>query len=83
MSKASRRAWNAVFAGPVAAKDPKLAQRIQDQLAEVKSLVSVSSLDKLDPPSFEKKAEMLAGSLADAAVLLGYPAPKFEEEEGE
>ena len=76
-------AWNAVFASPVAAKDPKLAQRIQDQLAEVKRLVSVSSLDKLDPPSFEKKAEMLAGSLADAAVLLGYPAPKFEEEEGE
>ena len=67
----------------MAAKDPKLAQRIQDQLAEVKSLVSVSSLDKLDPPSFEKKAEMLAGSFADAAVLLGYPAPKFEEEEGE
>jgi iron uptake system component EfeO len=77
------RAWNAVFAGPVAAKDPKLAKRVQDQLAEVKSLVSVSSLDKLDPPSFEKKAEMLAGSLADAAVALGYPAPKFEEEEGE
>ena len=49
----------------------------------MKRLVSVSSLDKLDPPSFEKKAEMLAGSLADAAVLLGYPAPKFEEEEGE
>jgi iron uptake system EfeUOB component EfeO/EfeM len=77
------RAWNAVFAGPVAAKDPKLAQRILDQIAEVKSLVSVSSLDKLDPPSFEKKAEMLAGSIADAAVALGYPALKFEEEEGE
>jgi len=76
-------AWNAVFASPVAAKDPKLAQRIQDQLAEVKLLVWVSSLDKLDPPSFEKKAEMLAGALADAAVLLGYPAPKFEEEEGQ
>ncbi|HEY2112602.1 MAG TPA: EfeM/EfeO family lipoprotein [Dongiaceae bacterium] len=77
------RAWNSVFAAPVAAKDPRLAKRIQDQLAEVKSLVSVSSLDKLDPPSFEKKAEMLVGSIADAAVALGYPAPKFEEEEGE
>jgi iron uptake system component EfeO len=77
------RAWNRVFAAPVAAKDAKLAERIQDQLAEVKSLVSVSSLDKLDPPSFEKKAEMLAGSIADAAVALGYPAPKFEEEAGE
>ena len=77
------RAWTLVFAKPVAEKDPALAKRIDTQLAEVKSLVSVSSLDKLDPPSFEKKAEMLAGSFADAAVALGYPAPKFEEEEGE
>jgi len=77
------RAWTMVFAKPVAEKDPALAKRIDTQLAEVKSLVSVSSLDKLDPPSFEKKAEMLAGSFADAAVALGYPAPKFEEEEGE
>jgi iron uptake system component EfeO len=77
------RAWTMVFAKPVTEKDPALAKRIDTQLAEVKSLVSVSSLDKLDPPSFEKKAEMLAGSFADAAVALGYPAPKFEEEEGE
>jgi iron uptake system component EfeO len=75
------RAWTMVFAQPVAAKDPALARRIEAQLAEVKGLVSVSSLDKLDPPSFEKKAEMLAGSFADAAVALGYPAPSFEEDE--
>jgi iron uptake system component EfeO len=77
------RAWHMVFADSLREKDAKLADRIDGQIAEVKTLVGVASLDQVDPEALEKKAELLAGSLADAAVALGYPAPKFEEEEGE
>ena len=74
------RAWRSVFAPALAAKDARLAQRVEQDLARVEQQVSVAMLAAVDQPLLEKTAERLAGSIADAAVSLGYPAPDFAAE---
>ena len=74
------RAWRGVFAPALAARDARLAERIERDLAGLERQVAVASLAGLDQPLLEKTAERLAGSIADAAVALGYPAPDFAAE---
>jgi len=72
-------AWNTVFVQVMAEKNKGVADRVAREIAEVKQLVSVSSLDQVDAPALEAKAEMLAGSVADAAVELGWKSPDFTD----
>jgi iron uptake system component EfeO len=72
-------AWNTVFAAIMQEKNKGVADRVEKEIAEVKQLVSVASLDQVDAPALESKTEMLAGSLSDAAVELGWKAPDFTE----
>ena len=72
-------AWNTVFAKIVRDKNAGVADRVEKEIAEVRQLVSVASLDQVDAQALEQKAEMLAGSVSDAAVELGWPAPDFTD----
>ena len=72
-------AWNTVFAKIVWDKNAGVADRVEKEIAEVRQLVSVASLDQVDAQALEQKAEMLAGSVSDAAVELGWPAPDFTD----
>ena len=72
-------AWKTVFAKIVRDKNAGVADRVEKEIAEVRQLVSVASLDQVDAQALEQKAEMLAGSVSDAAVELGWPAPDFTD----
>jgi iron uptake system component EfeO len=73
------RAWRFLFAEALSARNPALAKRIDGQLAALKSSLAISTLDNLEPGAFEKGSELLAGSLADASVALGWRAPSFSD----
>jgi iron uptake system component EfeO len=73
------RGWNFMFLDVVMAKKPELAKRVNEEIAGLKAMLSIPSLDQLQPGAFEKEAELLAGSLADSAVALGWKAPDFTE----
>lgn len=73
------QAWNTVFAAAVRKKNAGVADRVEKEIAEVHQLVSVASLEQVDGHALETKAEMLAGSVSDAAVELGWPAPDFTD----
>jgi len=73
------QAWNTVFAKYVRDKNAGVADRVEKEIAEVRQLVSVASLEQVDGHALETKAEMLAGSVSDAAVELGWPAPDFTD----
>jgi iron uptake system component EfeO len=73
------QAWGTVFAKYMREKNAGVADRVEKEIAEVRRLVSVASLDQVDGEALEQKAEMLAGSVSDAAVELGWPAPDFTD----
>ncbi|HSY85616.1 MAG TPA: EfeM/EfeO family lipoprotein [Verrucomicrobiae bacterium] len=73
------RAWNTVFAATMEQKNKGVADRVKKEIAEIRQMVSVASLEQIDSPALEAKAEMLAGSVSDAAVELGWPAPNFTD----
>jgi iron uptake system component EfeO len=73
------RGWNFMFLDVVMAKKPELAKRVNEEIAGLKAMLSIPSLDLLQPGAFEKQAELLAGSLADSAVALGWKAPNYTE----
>ena len=72
-------AWNTVFAATMEQKNKGVADRVKKEIAEIRQMVSVGSLEQIDSPALEAKAEMLAGSVSDAAVELGWPAPNFTD----
>jgi iron uptake system EfeUOB component EfeO/EfeM len=72
-------AWNTVFSATMHEKNLGVADRVEKEIAEVKQLVGVASLSQVDSQKLEAKAEMLAGSVSDAAVELGWPAPDFTD----
>ena len=73
------RAWNTVFAATMEQKNKGVADRVKKEIAEIRQMVRVASLEQIDSPALEAKAEMLAGSVSDAAVELGWPAPNFTD----
>jgi iron uptake system EfeUOB component EfeO/EfeM len=73
------RGWNFMYLDVVMAKKPELAKRVNEEIAGLKAMLSIPSLDRLQPGAFEKEAELLAVSLADSAVALGWKAPNFTE----
>ena len=72
-------AWNTVFSATIQKVNQGVASRVEKEIAEVKQLVSVPSLTQVDSAQLQAKAEMLAGSVSDAAVELGWPAPDFTD----
>ena len=72
-------AWNTVFAATMEQKNKGVADRVKKEIAEIRQMVSVGSLEQINSPALEAKAEMLAGSVSDAAVELGWPAPNFTD----
>ena len=72
-------AWNTVFAAVMQEKNKGVGGRVEKEIAEVKQMVSVASLDQVDAPALEAKAERLAGSVSDAAVALGWNPPDFSD----
>jgi len=60
-------------------KNKGVGGRVEKEIAEVKQMVSVASLDQVDAPALEAKAERLAGSVSDAAVALGWNPPDFSD----
>ncbi len=74
------RGWNFMYVDVMMAKKPDLAKSINEQIAGLKAMLGVSSLDQLQPDAFEKQAAALAQSLADSAAAMGWKAPNFTEE---
>ncbi len=72
-------AWNTVFSAAMQEKNKGVGDRVEKEIAELKQMVSVGSLDQVEAQALEAKAEMLAGSVADAAVELGWKAPDFTD----
>jgi iron uptake system component EfeO len=72
-------AWSIVFSATMQKVNQGVAGRVEKEIAEVKQLVNVPSLTQVDSAQLQAKAEMLAGSVSDAAVELGWPAPDFTD----
>jgi iron uptake system EfeUOB component EfeO/EfeM len=74
-------AWSTVFSAPMQTKNKGVGDRVEKEIAELHQLLNVASLSQLDASVLETKAEMLAGSVSDAGVALGWPAPDFTDSE--
>jgi len=73
------RCWNFMYVDVIMAKKPDLAKSVTEQIAGLRAMLEVSSLDQMQPGAFGKQAESLAESLADSAVVMGWKAPDFTE----
>jgi len=73
------RAWRFIFADAVLAKAPDLGKRIDYEIAGVRALLEVPSIDQLDGTTLKSEAENLAASLAEASMALGWRAPHYTE----
>ncbi len=72
-------AWNTVFSAAMQDVNKGVAGRVESEIAQLKQLVSVGSLEQIDTPAVEKLSETLAGSVSDAAIELGWKAPDFTD----
>jgi iron uptake system component EfeO len=73
------RCWNFMYLDVIAVMKPELAKSITEQIAGLRAMLGVSSLDQMQPGVFETQATALAQSLADSAVVMGWKAPDFTE----
>jgi iron uptake system EfeUOB component EfeO/EfeM len=74
-------AWNTIFSTAVREKNGSVADRVETEFAEVRHLLSVGSGDQLDIQALATKSQMLADSISDAVLVLGWKPQRPEEAE--
>ena len=72
-------AYQVIFAPAVEAQDPQLSQAAETKIMQLKDLVSVDDLRKLDPDKLRKTSEELIVALQNCAPKIGLRAPTLEE----
>jgi len=72
-------AYRTIFAEAVDAGDPKLAAAIREKIEQLKALVDVPDLKKLEPEKLRIASEELIVVLQTAAPTIGLRSPSLEE----
>jgi iron uptake system component EfeO len=72
-------AYRVLFAATLDAADPKLAEQIRSEIAQLKHLLSVPDLKSVDADALRKASEMLIVSLQAAAPKIGLAMPTLED----
>src|SRR5271155_648445 len=72
-------AYRTIFAEAVDAGDPKLAAAIREKIEQLKALVDVPDLKKLEPEKLRIASEELIVVLQTAAPTIGLRSPALEE----
>jgi iron uptake system EfeUOB component EfeO/EfeM len=72
-------AYKTIFAAPLQAADPSLADHIQSTVARLGSLVAAPDLKSLDTDQLRAQTEELVIALQSAAPKLGLYAPTLED----
>jgi iron uptake system component EfeO len=73
------RTWRFVFADSVRAKKHFLAEQIDDQIAGIKAMLDVPSLDQIQVEAYQEETTKLASLLATASSTLGWRAPDYTD----
>jgi iron uptake system component EfeO len=71
-------AYNVVFSSQIGSTDPKLADAARSQIEQLKALLDVSSLDKVDAPKLRRATEEFVVTLQNAAPKIGLVRPTLE-----
>lgn len=71
-------AYRTLFASPLEASDPKLAERVRDDINQLKALLKVQDLRGIDPDKLQKASEALVVALQAAGPKLGLATPTLE-----
>jgi iron uptake system EfeUOB component EfeO/EfeM len=72
-------AYDVIFAPSITASDPQLGDAAKNKITELKSLVAVDDLRKLDPEKLRAASEELIVALQTSAPKIGLRAPTLEE----
>lgn len=71
-------AYGTLFAPSLAARDPKLAAQVSDDIDRLKTILKADDLRSIDPEQLQKASEALVVALQAAAPKLGLAAPTLE-----
>jgi iron uptake system EfeUOB component EfeO/EfeM len=71
-------AYRTLFASQLEASDPKLAERVRDDINQLKALLKVQDLRGIDPDKLQKASEALVVALQAAGPKLGLATPTLE-----
>jgi iron uptake system component EfeO len=71
-------AYRTVFALPLQASDPKLAEQLRNDIEEITGLLKVEDLRRIDPAKLQKASEVLVVALQAAGPKLGLATPTLE-----
>jgi hypothetical protein len=67
------------FASAIEARDPQLAAEVQRRIDELKAMLEVRELRRLDPEKLGAVSEELVVTLQNAAPRIGLERPTLEE----
>ena len=73
------RTWRFVFADSVREKKHFLAEQIDDQIAGIKAMLDVPTLDQIQVEAFQRETTKLASQLATVSSTLGWRAPDYTD----
>jgi iron uptake system component EfeO len=71
-------AYRTLFASPLEASDPKLAEQVRTDINQLKALLKVQDLRGIDPDTLQKASEGLVVALQAAGPKLGLATPTLE-----
>jgi iron uptake system EfeUOB component EfeO/EfeM len=72
-------AYDVIFAPSITASDPQLADTTKTKIGQLRALVGVDDLRKLDPDKLRTASEELIVTLQSSAPKIGLRAPTLEE----
>jgi iron uptake system component EfeO len=72
-------AWDTVFLDYLKGKPARGSKEIPAQIDDLRKLVSVASLDEVDPALLAQRADALADSLAEIAIDIGWRRPDYTD----
>ena len=72
-------AYKVIFEPSIAATDPQLADATKTKIVQLKAIVAVDDLRKLDPDKLRTASEELIVALQSSAPKIGLRAPTLEE----
>jgi iron uptake system component EfeO len=71
-------AYRAIFAAPLKSADGKLAGAVDGRIEQLKTIVAVPDLQRVDIPSLRRASEELVVALQNASTKLGLQRPTLE-----
>jgi iron uptake system component EfeO len=71
-------AYRTIFAAAIEAVDRKLAARIDERIAQLKTIVAAPVLQRVDVPGLRRASEELVVALQGASAKLGLQSPTLE-----